>query len=132
MATTYKKGDSDTRPWGRWEVLESSPNYCVKKITVNPNGILSLQLHHYRQEHWIIAEGEALVTLGEEQIIKKESKKFGGIIFTACMVLLTFFTIVCLIDVFTFTKSFFQNQLHGNIAGGIVTGIIVLLIILLQ
>jgi uncharacterized membrane protein YcjF (UPF0283 family) len=70
-------------------------------------------------------------TSKEEQIIKKESKKLGGIIFTACMVLLTFFTIVCLIDVFTFTRSFFQNQLHGNIAGGIVTGIIVLLIILL-
>ena len=74
MATTYKKGDSDIRPWGRWEVLESSPNYCVKKITVAPQGILSLQLHHYRQEHWIVVEGEALVTLGEEQIVKKANE----------------------------------------------------------
>ena len=71
MATTYKKGDSDTRPWGKWEVLESSANYCVKKITVIPKGILSLQLHHYRQEHWIIVEGEALITLGEEMLVKK-------------------------------------------------------------
>ena len=46
MTTTYKRGDSDERPWGRWEVLESSDNYCVKKITVTPGSTLSLQLHH--------------------------------------------------------------------------------------
>lgn len=71
MATTYKKGDSDTRPWGTWEVLESSSNYCVKKIVVKPQSILSLQLHHHRSEHWIIVEGEALVTLGEDILVKK-------------------------------------------------------------
>ena len=71
MATLYKKGDADTRPWGRWEVLESSPDFCVKKITVKPKGILSLQLHHYRSEHWIIVEGEAVVTLEDKQFIKR-------------------------------------------------------------
>ena len=64
----------------------------------------------------------------EELIIKKESKKFGGIIFSACMVLLTFFTVVCLIDVFSFTKGFFQDPTVGNIVGGSVTGLVVLLI----
>ncbi len=71
MATTYKKGDSDTRPWGTWEVLESSDNYCVKKICVTPGSILSLQLHHHRSEHWIVVEGEAVVTLGDDKIVKK-------------------------------------------------------------
>ncbi len=71
MATTYKRGDSDERPWGRWEVLESSYNYCVKKITVTPGSTLSLQLHHHRSEHWIIVAGEAVVTLGEQELIKR-------------------------------------------------------------
>ena len=71
MATTYKKGDKDSRPWGTWEVLEASNNYCVKKITVNPDNILSLQLHHHRNEHWIIVEGEALVTLGDDVFTRK-------------------------------------------------------------
>ena len=70
MTTLYKKGDSDNRPWGRWEVLESADNYCVKKIKVIPGGILSLQLHHHRSEHWIIVEGEAVVTLGDEILTK--------------------------------------------------------------
>lgn len=71
MATTYKRGDSDTRPWGTWEVLEASDNYCVKKICVTSGNILSLQLHHHRSEHWIIVEGEAVVTLGDEKLVKK-------------------------------------------------------------
>ena len=74
MATTYQKGDSDTRPWGTWEVLESAPNYCVKKITVKPSGRLSLQLHHHRSEHWIMVDGEAVVTLGDEQFTKKSNE----------------------------------------------------------
>ncbi len=71
MATNYKKGDHDTRPWGTWEVLESGAHYCVKKITVNPEAILSLQLHNYRAEHWVIAEGEAMIVLGEDTLYRK-------------------------------------------------------------
>ena len=71
MTTTYKRGDADIRPWGTWEVLEASNNYCVKKICVTPGNILSLQLHHYRSEHWIIVEGEAVVTLGEDKLVKR-------------------------------------------------------------
>ena len=74
MATSYKRGDKDTRPWGTWEVLEASDNYCVKKICVTPSNILSLQLHHHRSEHWIIVEGEAVVTLGENKIVKKANE----------------------------------------------------------
>ncbi len=74
MATTYKKGDSDTRPWGTWEVLESADNYCVKKICVTSGNILSLQLHHHRSEHWIVVEGEAVVTLGDEKLVKRANE----------------------------------------------------------
>lgn len=71
MANNYKRGDNDTRPWGTWEVLDSEANFCVKRIKVIPGGKLSLQLHHYRSEHWVIVKGEALITLGEELLTKK-------------------------------------------------------------
>jgi len=71
MTINYKKGDSDTRPWGIWEVLETGAHFCVKKITVNPGAILSLQLHNYRQEHWIIVEGNALITLNDDKLYRK-------------------------------------------------------------
>ena len=74
MTNNYKRGDKDSRPWETWEVLDSGDGFCVKRICVTPGNILSLQLHHYRAEHWIIVKGEALVTLGEEKIIKKANE----------------------------------------------------------
>lgn len=67
MAVKYAVGDSDDRPWGRWEVLATGETYACKRITVKPGGKLSLQLHHHREEHWTIVEGQALVTCGDEQ-----------------------------------------------------------------
>lgn len=74
MANNYKRGDKDTRPWGTWEVLDAGDGFCVKKICVTPGNILSLQLHHFRSEHWIIVRGEAVVTLGEEKLTKKANE----------------------------------------------------------
>lgn len=71
MANNYARGQHDTRPWGTWEVTDCGKGFCVKRITVNPGGILSLQLHHHRAEHWIMVNGVATVTLGEQQIEKK-------------------------------------------------------------
>lgn len=70
MANNYKIGENDTRPWGTWKVIDCGEGFCVKHICVNPDGILSLQLHHFRAEHWIIAKGVATITLGEEIITK--------------------------------------------------------------
>lgn len=63
---SYRRGDSDNRPWGRWEVLEVGDGFAVKRISVKPGAILSLQLHHHREEHWVIVKGKARVTRGEE------------------------------------------------------------------
>ena len=71
MANTYKRGQNDRRPWGTWEVIDCGEGFCVKHIVVDPNGILSLQLHHGRAEHWNIVRGTATVTLGEEVLTKK-------------------------------------------------------------
>ena len=62
----YSRGESDNRPWGRWEVLETGDGFIVKRISVTPGGVLSLQLHHHRSEHWVIVAGKARVTIGED------------------------------------------------------------------
>ena len=51
------------KPWGSFEILKSGKSYLVKKIHVKPGGVLSLQNHQHRSEHWIVAEGEAEVTI---------------------------------------------------------------------
>lgn len=71
MANSYKKGEKDSRPWGTWEVLEVGEGFCVKRIVVTPGNILSLQSHNFRNEHWIIVKGEAVVTLGDDKIVKR-------------------------------------------------------------
>src|SRR5262252_2734776 len=62
---------SSTPPWGKWEVLLDEPNYKVKRIKVLPGKRLSYQKHFKRQEHWMIVEGEALVTLDGKEISLK-------------------------------------------------------------
>lgn len=71
MTNNYKRGENDTRPWGTWEVIDCGEGFCVKHITVNPNGILSLQLHHHRAEYWNIVKGIATITLGDDIVEKK-------------------------------------------------------------
>ena len=62
------------KPWGSYQVLEEGTNYTVKNIIVNPGGELSLQSHQHRSEHWIIAEGEAVVTINDEIKTLKENE----------------------------------------------------------
>ncbi|WP_374764280.1 phosphomannose isomerase type II C-terminal cupin domain [Yunchengibacter salinarum] len=66
----YAVGDADERPWGRWEVVAVGPGHVVKRITVKPGQILSLQLHHHRGEHWVITQGTARVTLGGDLLVR--------------------------------------------------------------
>jgi len=54
------------RPWGSYTILEDTPFYKIKRVTVNPRQKLSLQLHHHRSEHWIVVSGTAEVVLNTE------------------------------------------------------------------
>ncbi len=56
----------DHRPWGNFECLYMGKRFQVKRIVVKPGGILSLQSHVHRSEHWIVVEGTAKVTIGED------------------------------------------------------------------
>ncbi|MDD5250377.1 MAG: mannose-1-phosphate guanylyltransferase/mannose-6-phosphate isomerase [Rhodocyclaceae bacterium] len=53
------------RPWGHYEDIDAGERFRVKRITVNPGGRLSLQLHHHRAEHWVVVRGTARVTCGD-------------------------------------------------------------------
>ena len=55
------------RPWGYYTVLQQGEGFLTKCISVNPNAKLSLQKHFFRNEHWVILEGKALVIKGEEK-----------------------------------------------------------------
>jgi len=62
------------RPWGTYEVIKSLYGYKIKRISVLPGKRLSLQKHRYRNEHWIVVEGEACVTIQEQESILKENE----------------------------------------------------------
>ena len=62
------------KPWGSYQVLDNGPSYQVKKIIVNQGGVLSLQSHQHRSEHWIIARGEAVVTIDAKTKNLKENE----------------------------------------------------------
>ncbi len=55
-------------PWGRWEVLLDEPAYKVKRITVLPGKRLSYQKHFKRREHWMVVEGNGLVTINGKDV----------------------------------------------------------------
>ncbi len=73
-AIAYRRGQSDERPWGRWEVLDVGARHIVKRITVNPDQALSLQYHDHRNEHWIVVRGRASITLGDEKLSRAENE----------------------------------------------------------
>jgi mannose-1-phosphate guanylyltransferase len=56
------------RPWGSFTVLEQNGHYKIKRLEIRPGGGISLQLHKQRSEHWVVTEGEARVTKGDEVI----------------------------------------------------------------
>ncbi len=54
------------RPWGSYDSLENAAGFQVKRLTVLPGAILSLQLHHRRAEHWVVVAGVARITLDDQ------------------------------------------------------------------
>ena len=54
------------RPWGYYESIDAGERFQVKRIVVRQGGMLSLQQHHHRAEHWVVVRGTAEVTTGEQ------------------------------------------------------------------
>ncbi|HXQ53764.1 MAG TPA: mannose-1-phosphate guanylyltransferase/mannose-6-phosphate isomerase [Stellaceae bacterium] len=62
------------RPWGSYRSIHAGGRVQVKLITVKPGGKLSLQMHHHRAEHWVVVQGTAKVTRGEEELMLTEDQ----------------------------------------------------------
>ncbi|GAC1317180.1 MAG: mannose-1-phosphate guanylyltransferase/mannose-6-phosphate isomerase [Collimonas sp.] len=62
------------RPWGNYEGIDAGDRFQVKRITVNPGGKLSLQMHHHRAEHWVVVTGTALIIRGDEEKLLTENE----------------------------------------------------------
>ena len=55
-----------SRPWGSYKNLQVGTDFLVKEINVSPSVQLSLQYHNHRAEHWVVVEGTARVTNGDD------------------------------------------------------------------
>ena len=62
----HRTHTTDYRPWGRAETLQDGDAFRVKRLTVERGGALSLQMHRYRSEHWVVVSGVAEVVRGKE------------------------------------------------------------------
>jgi mannose-1-phosphate guanylyltransferase/mannose-6-phosphate isomerase len=62
------------RPWGSYDSLDSGERFQVKRLTVKPGGVLSLQMHHHRAEHWVVVQGTARITRNDENFLLSENE----------------------------------------------------------
>lgn len=53
------------RPWGNYEQLDKGEGYQVKRIVIKPGGVLSLQKHKHRAEHWVVVQGKPEITIDD-------------------------------------------------------------------
>ena len=69
----YKKKNVYYRPWGRYVNLFEGKGFLIKELFVKPKGILSLQKHHHRSEHWLVTQGTPKITLNKDSFSKKQN-----------------------------------------------------------
>ena len=62
------------RPWGSFQTIDSGDCFQVKRLSVKPGARLSLQRHAHRAEHWVVVNGTARVTRGEETLTLVENE----------------------------------------------------------
>ncbi len=74
-----KRGEAVThrkvyRPWGSYETTDCAARFQVKRITVKPGQVLSLQKHHHRAEHWVVVRGTAAIVNGDKEFLLTEDQ----------------------------------------------------------
>lgn len=62
------------RPWGSYDSVDAGPRFQVKRLTVKPGGVLSLQRHKHRAEHWVVVRGTARITRGDQVFMLGENE----------------------------------------------------------
>ncbi|BBE72144.1 mannose-1-phosphate guanylyltransferase/mannose-6-phosphate isomerase [Oharaeibacter diazotrophicus] len=73
-ATQHRR---DYRPWGYVEAIDAGARFAVKRIVVDPGGVLSMHRHLHRAEHWVVVKGSAILTIpGEAERVLGENQSF--------------------------------------------------------
>ena len=67
----FKKKNVFYRPWGSYTNLYNGKNFLMKELYVKSKGILSLQKHFHRSEHWLVTQGKPKITLNKKVFYKK-------------------------------------------------------------
>ncbi len=62
------------RPWGHYTNLFYGNNFLIKELYIKSKGILSLQKHFHRAEHWFITQGNPKITLNKKTFLKKPNE----------------------------------------------------------
>lgn len=62
------------RPWGSYQTVDRGDRFQTKRIIVKPGAKLSLQKHQHRSEHWIVVNGMAEVTVGDDVRTLRENE----------------------------------------------------------
>jgi mannose-6-phosphate isomerase-like protein (cupin superfamily) len=66
-----KKKNIYYRPWGSYTNLFEGKEFLIKELCVKSKGILSLQKHQHRAEHWLVTYGNPKITLEKDNFVKK-------------------------------------------------------------
>ena len=69
----FKKNKIYYRPWGKYINLFEGKGFLIKELHVEPKGILSLQKHHHREEHWVVTQGTPRITLNKDKFLRKKN-----------------------------------------------------------
>ena len=70
----FKKKNVFHRPWGSYVNLYNGKNFLIKELNVKSKGILSLQKHFHRSEHWVVIQGNPKITLNKKFFSKKPNE----------------------------------------------------------
>ena len=62
------------QPWGKKDKIVNTARYNVNRVTVQPGGMFSLQMHHHRAEHWVVLSGTAKVTIEDNTFLLTENQ----------------------------------------------------------
>ncbi len=69
----FNKKNIFYRPWGNYTNLFKGKGFLIKELFIKPKGILSLQKHSHRAEHWLVIKGKPKITINKNIFYKKEN-----------------------------------------------------------
>ncbi len=72
-AMYFNKNNIFNRPWGSYTNLFKGKNFLVKELKVKSKGVLSLQKHYHRSEHWLVTQGKPMITLNKKKVLKSQN-----------------------------------------------------------